>query len=57
MMKLLTLDEVAEQLSVSRSTVSRLVRNGELRSAQLGGNRRIAESDLQDYIANVFAVT
>lgn len=50
MTRLLTLDEVADQLSVSRSTVSRFIRSGKLRSIQLGGNRRIAEEDLQEFL-------
>jgi len=50
MTRLLTLDEVAEQLSVSRSTVSRFIRSGALRSIRLGGNRRIAEEDLLAFL-------
>lgn len=53
MTRLLTLDEVADQLSVSRSTVSRFIRNGKLRSIQLGGNRRISEEDLQEFLQSM----
>lgn len=54
MTRLMTLDEVADQLSVSRSTVSRFIRSGELRSIQLGGNRRVAEDDLQEFLGSMF---
>jgi excisionase family DNA binding protein len=48
--QLLTLDQVADRLSVSRSTVSRLLKQSHLRSARIGGNRRVLESDLEAFI-------
>ena len=57
MTRLLTLDEVAEQLSVSRSSVSRFIRSGELRSIQLGSNRRVAEEDLRKFVPQMLITT
>lgn len=50
--KLLTLDEVAEQLSVNVETVRRWVRNGELEAIDLGGRAgyRVAISALEKFI-------
>jgi excisionase family DNA binding protein len=43
--RLLRIDEVAERLSVSRRTVERKIRNGEIPSYQLGGKRSAVRVD------------
>ena len=47
---LLTVDEAAQLLSVTRWKVFELIRRHELRSAKIGGLRRIPVKDLQDYV-------
>ena len=49
----LKVSDVASRLSVSKETVLRWLRSGELRGARLGGTKagwRISESDLQQFI-------
>ena len=41
------LDEVAREFGVSRRTVERLVKSGELQSLKIGGGRRIALEELE----------
>jgi len=48
---LLTIEQTAEYLQVSVSTVRRMVRDGRLRSVSLGRLRRVPESALQEFIA------
>lgn len=54
MATLLTLNDCAEALAVSRSTVSRLVKSGTLASVKLGKSRaapiRVRPSDLDAFI-------
>jgi excisionase family DNA binding protein len=53
--KLLKASEVARILNVSRSLVYKLIQHGELRSVQIGGARRVMQSDLQAFIkANLY---
>lgn len=47
---LLTPEEAADALSVSRSTVFRLLKSGALSSVQVMGCRRISVADLKSYI-------
>jgi excisionase family DNA binding protein len=50
----LTVDEVAERLRASKTTVLRWLRAGELRGYRLGGTKlgwRVAESDLAAFVA------
>ena len=47
---MLTVEQVAERLSVSRRTVFRLIGEEEIRIVHIGRLTRIAESDLNDYI-------
>jgi excisionase family DNA binding protein len=53
---LLTLREVAERLSVSRSTVERLIGSGQLCAIKVGGGRRapvrVRERELEDRITH-----
>jgi excisionase family DNA binding protein len=45
-----TIDEVAEQLRVGRTTVYRLLKSGELPSFRIGRSRRISLDSLQAYV-------
>ena len=45
-----TLPEVAEQLKVSRQTVYRWIKGGELRAIKFANEYRISESDLREFI-------
>lgn len=50
----LTLDQVAEALQVSRTTVDRIVASGELRTTRVGSGRghpRVRPRDLDAYLA------
>jgi excisionase family DNA binding protein len=50
--RLYTIDEVAEVLKVSHSTVRRLIDSGHLKSVRIGGQIRIRQKDLDDYVAS-----
>lgn len=50
MAKLLKLQQVAEQMTLSRRTCQRLVRAGTLPHFRLQGRIRVAEADVQRYI-------
>lgn len=50
---LLTVDQVAAHLQVSRWTVYNLIRSRELASVTIGRCRRITESALHDYITRL----
>lgn len=50
--RLYTIDEVAELLKVSHSTVRRLIDSGHLKSVRIGGQIRIRQRDLDDYVAS-----
>ena len=51
-LNLLTIPEVAERLSLGRSTVYRLIRDGRLPAYNPAGKTvRVAEADLERYIA------
>jgi excisionase family DNA binding protein len=47
---LLTVDETAELLSVTRWKVFELIRREELRSAKIGGLRRVPVKAVQEYV-------
>ena len=53
--RLLTIAQAAEQMSVSISTVSRLIRSGELPSVTLGRCRRIPSTVIEQYAASLLA--
>ena len=56
--KLLTIEDVVERLSLSRSSVYNLLDSGRLRSVKLGpyktSPRRIYNADLNAYIESLF---
>jgi excisionase family DNA binding protein len=51
--RLLTLDEVADALGVSRRTVERLVHSRVLTSAKVRGARRVSEQAVAAYVERV----
>ena len=55
--RLLTVDQVTEILSVSRTTVYSLLKSGELLSVKLGSSRRITDSALEEFIARKMTCT
>ena len=52
MTKLLTRDEVCEQLSISQSTLYRIVSTRELRAVKIGGQYRFEPQEIERYIAS-----
>jgi excisionase family DNA binding protein len=57
--RFLTIEQVAEDLSVGLPTVRMLLKTGELRGIQIGGRGvwRVATKDLEDYIEQAYRVT
>ncbi len=51
-MKLLTVQEVADTMKVSESTVRRLIRRGHIAAYKVGdrGQLRVKEDDLEEYV-------
>jgi excisionase family DNA binding protein len=47
---MLSIDEVADQLAVSRDTIRRLVERGELKAVKVGAQWRISTADLAAYL-------
>lgn len=48
--KLYTVREVAEYIKVSTMTIYTLIKEKKLKSVKLGGNVRVKESDLKEFI-------
>jgi excisionase family DNA binding protein len=48
--RLLTVAEVANVIRVSRMTVYRLIRRGQLKAIRVGRNYRVREDDLNEYL-------
>lgn len=48
--RLLTVAEVATVMRVSRMTVYRLIRRGQLKAIRVGRNYRVREDDLSQYL-------
>jgi len=48
--RLLTVAEVANVIRVSRMTVYRLIRRGQLKAIRVGRNYRVREDDLNQYL-------
>ncbi|CAN7464663.1 helix-turn-helix domain-containing protein [Pseudarthrobacter oxydans] len=57
--RFLTIEQVAEDLSVGAPTVRQLLKTGELRGLQIGGRGmwRVAFKDLENYIEQAYRVT
>ena len=53
---LMTLDQAAEVLSLSRSSIQRLINSGLLPSGKVGGSRRIPTSAVSEYVADLTEV-
>jgi len=49
-MKFMTMNEVAESLSVSRMTVHRLIKSGQLKALKVNKSVRIPESSFSGYV-------
>ncbi len=49
--RLLRLDEVAQQLAISKSMAWKLVAYGQLRSVRIGRAVRVRPSDVEEYLA------
>jgi excisionase family DNA binding protein len=49
---LITVDDAAARLSLSRRTIHKLIADGTLRSVKIGGARRIPVDALDDYLAD-----
>lgn len=47
---LLTINDVAKIMNLSRSTVYQLMNKGELKSCNIGRSRRITGTQVEDYI-------
>ena len=50
--RFLTVAEVADQMRVSNMTVYRLIKAGELGAVRVGKSYRIAEQDIDRYLAS-----
>ena len=48
---MLTVKEIAERLSISRSLAYRMIRSGEIPSYKIANCRRVSEDDLTAFIA------
>ena len=48
--RLLTVNEVADLLRVSRMTVYRLIKSGEMPALRVGRNYRLREEDIHNYL-------
>jgi excisionase family DNA binding protein len=57
--RLLTLQDVAEELATSQVQVYALVRRGDLRAGRMGGRNqwRVSRGDLEAYIAQAYENT
>jgi len=53
--RLLTPNEVAEQLRVSTMTVYRLIKSGELPAARISNSFRLREADVDAYLESRFS--
>jgi len=50
-------EEAASLLSISRTAVYGLIRDGKLRAVKIGGRRRIPHSSIEDYVRQLGAET
>jgi len=51
--RLISLDQAATQLELSRTTIKKLVAEGKLRSVKIGPLRRIIVASLDEYLAQL----
>ncbi len=51
-MKLLTTEQVGELLSFSPKTIRKMINSGEIPSVKIGGEFRVIEQELFNYINN-----
>jgi excisionase family DNA binding protein len=49
--RLLTVNEVADLLRVSRMTVYRLIKDGQMKAIRVGRNYRLREDDVDEYLS------
>jgi len=49
--RLLTVNEVADLLRVSRMTVYRLIKEGQLKALRVGRSYRLREDDVDEYLS------
>ena len=54
---LMTLDQAAEALSLSRSSIQRLINSGMLPSVKFGGSRRIPTTAVSEYVGTLMDPT
>lgn len=54
-LKLLTVDEIATLMRVSKMTVYRLIHSGELEAIRIGRSFRVAEQTVSGYLRNALA--
>jgi excisionase family DNA binding protein len=52
MIELLTLDQVAQAMRVSRRTVERLIGSGQIRPVKVGRQTRVTPSEYENYLAS-----
>jgi excisionase family DNA binding protein len=54
--RLLTVNEVADLLRVSRMTVYRLIKEGDIAALRVGRSYRLREDDVDDYLSERYTV-
>lgn len=54
--RLLTVNEVADLLRVSRMTVYRLIKEGDIAALRVGRSYRLREDDVDDYLSKRYTV-
>jgi excisionase family DNA binding protein len=54
--RLLTVNEVADLLRVSRMTVYRLIKEGDIGALRVGRSYRLREDDVDDYLSQRYTV-
>jgi excisionase family DNA binding protein len=47
---LLTVTEAAHRIGLGRTVTYDLIRRGELRSLKIGGSRRVATADIEEFV-------
>lgn len=52
---LLTIQEAAERLAVSRTTLYKLIRRGDIHAVKFGRSRRVTDTEIEDFIRSQVA--